>query len=454
MTVEDVYKSLPITLQHMACSIEGWRLSKRRYDEEFRAISGALNERPISSSSEAKELKQSRLRTHVEAALRCPFWKERFDRHGVNASVENLEDELKKLPVLTKAEVQDRAAAIRNTALDKNGLLLSHTSGTTGSGLVFPETPTAERERWAVWWRYRAWHGLTQDMWCGYFGGRSVVPLTQSAPPFWRLNYPGRQILFSGYHLSPAAAGAYLDALDKHSPPWLHGYPSLLSLIAGYLLERGKPLKKTPTVVTTGAENLLPQQKQLMQRAFGCPVRQHYGQAESVANISECPDGHLHVDEDFSLVELLPVDEQSDVCKIVGTNWSNPAFPLIRYDTGDHVRLLIESPSCRMSGRVVESIDGRKEDYVVLPSGVRLGRLDHIFKDLTQIREAQIYQPERNRIILKIVKREGFGPDDERRLLDEAYKRVGREMAIKVEYVPALERSRTGKLRFVVSEVL
>jgi phenylacetate-CoA ligase len=368
-------------------------------------------------------------------------------------SAENLEDEVKKLPVLIKTEVQEHTELIQNPGIEKDRLLSSHTSGTTGSGLVFYETPTAEKERWAVWWRYRAWHGLTQDMWCGYFGGRSVVPLPQSVPPFWRLNYPGRQILFSGYHLSPATADVYLEALDKYAPSWLHGYPSLLSLIAGYLMERGKPLKRTPTVVTTGAENLLPQQKELIQKAFGCPVRQHYGQAESVANISECPEGHLHVDEDFAFVEFLPVEEQSTVYKIVGTNWSNQAFPLIRYDTGDRVRLPSGSPSCRMSGRVVESIDGRKEDYVILPSGVRLGRLDHIFKDLTQIREAQIYQPDRERIIFKIVKRKGYGPDDERRLLDEAYKRVGRSIAIRLEYVDSLERSQTGKLRFVVSEL-
>lgn len=82
-----------------------------------------------------------------------------------------------------------------------------------------------------------------------------------------------------------------------------------------------------------------------------------------------------------------------------------------------------------------------------------MGRLDHIFKDLTQIREAQIYQPDRQKIIIKIVRRKGYGSDDERRLLDEAYKRFGQDIMIRLEYVDALERSQTGKLRFVVSEL-
>jgi phenylacetate-CoA ligase len=402
---------------------------------------------------ETEALKKARLHTHVRAALQCPFWEKRFRQFEVNPSTKNIEEELKKLPILTKKEVQEETETIRNPTIAMDRLLSSHTSGTTGSGLVFWETQAAEKERWAVWWRYRQWHQISQDMWCGYFGGRSVVPLTQSVPPFWRLNGPGRQILFSGYHLSPETAQHYLTGLDEYSPPWLHGYPSLLALVAGYLLERGRPLRRAPNVVTIGAESLLPQQKDVMQKAFGCPVRQHYGQAESVANISECPNGHLHVDEDFSLVEFVPLENQPDVYRIVGTNWSNPAFPLFRYDTGDFARLSEELPTCHVTGRVVESVDGRKEDYVVLPSGARLGRLDHIFKDLTQIREAQIYQPDRETLIFKIVKREGYNGADERRLLDEAQKRVGHDVAIKVDYVSYLERGKTGKLRFVVSKV-
>jgi phenylacetate-CoA ligase len=453
MNQEETYKRLPVTLQNLACSVIGWRLRRRRYNDEYEAISRTLQERPSSSASVMQALQGPRLQGHLNEALHSPYWSEQFERYGVNIGSGNPWDELQKLPVLTKAEVQIESSRIRNQSLDSKHLVSCHTSGTTGAGLVFWETRAAEKERWAVWWRYRDWHNISHDMWCGYFGGRSVVPLTQSAPPYLRLNYPGRQILFSGYHLSPTTAGDYLSALDKYSPPWLHGYPSLLSLIASYLLERGKPLKKAPSIVTTGAENLLPQQRDLMERAFGCPVRQHYGQAESVANISECPRGHLHIDEDFSLVELIPLDQHPGVFRVIGTNWSNPAFPLFRYDTGDLAHYSEGTPSCNITGRVVESIDGRKEDYVVLPSGARLGRLDHIFKDLTQIREAQIYQPNRETLIFRIVKREDYTPDSERRLLEEARKRLGNEVSIQVEYVESLERGRTGKLRFVVSGV-
>ena len=453
MNRERLYSRLPIGLQNLACSIEGWRLARRRYGAGYGELNRELLDRASVTVDRIQEIRRCRLRSHFTAALQTPFWQHRFKSYEVDCSSSDPLNEIEKLPILTKSDVQDNTSNILNRQFDLNSLLSCHTSGTTGAGLHFWETRDAEKERWAVWWRYRHWHDVSQDMWCGYFGGRSVVPLQQSAPPFWRLNYPGRQILFSGYHLSPSTATAYLDALDHFSPPWVHGYPSLLSLVASYLLERGRPLKRSPIIVTTGAENLLPQQKALMEEAFRCPVRQHYGQAESVANISECPNGHLHVDEDFSFVEFIPLENHPDVYRVIGTNWSNPAFPLFRYDTGDLVQGLGTIPVCRFSGRVVDSIDGRKEDYIHLPNGARLGRLDHIFKDLTLIREAQIYQPDRQTLVLRIVRREGYDLQAEQRLLKEARKRLGDDITIRLDYVSSLERGRTGKLRFVVTGV-
>jgi phenylacetate-CoA ligase len=101
----------------------------------------------------------------------------------------------------------------------------------------------------------------------------------------------------------------------------------------------------------------------------------------------------------------------------------------------------------------VKEIDGRKEDYVILPNGVAVGRLDHIFKDLVNIREAQIYQRQQGQIELRIVKGKSYTDKDEQELLKETCKRVGDDMEITVRYVDAIERTIAGKLRFVLSEL-
>ena len=143
--------------------------------------------------------------------------------------------------------------------------------------------------------------------------------------------------------------------------------------------------------ITIGAENLLVHQKQLIENVFKVAVRQHYGLAEAVANISESPFGELIIDNDFCYLEFIPIDEYSDSYKIIGTNITNTAFPLIRYDTND-IATIQRQPD---GSTKILSIDGRKEDYIELVDGSRIGRLDHIFKDLIYVKEAQILQGKR-----------------------------------------------------------
>ena len=79
--------------------------------------------------------------------------------------------------------------------------------------------------------------------------------------------------------------------------------------------------------------------------------------------------------------------------------------------------------------------------------------MDHIFKDMIHIREAQIYQPRIGEIVLRIVPTDSYTKEDELQLLAETRKRVGEDTKVTISYVKELERSSTGKLRFVVSEI-
>jgi phenylacetate-CoA ligase len=450
---ESMYAQLPVGLQHAACSVEGWRIERRRFGPGFREIHGDVVARGRLSSDVVAGLRDSRLRTFVTHGVQTvPFYRRRFGELGLRPEDVNDLDELKHLPVLTKPEVQDAGEAMASELVTKD-CLTTHTSGTTGGGLRFKTTLSAIQEQWAVWWRYRSWHGLQPGEWCAHLGGRSVVPPAQHRPPFWRYNYPGRQILFSAYHLTPEAVPLYLAELRRQAPLWIHGYPSIVALLAGHILERGEDLGFRVKWLTVGAENLLPQQRALIERAFGVKPRQHYGMAEAVANFSECELGVLHVDEDFAAVEFLP-DPDGQGLRVVGTNFSNPATPLIRYDTGDRVAGVTDGPCpCGRPGRLVEGVDGRLEDYVVLRNGARIGRMDHVFKDLVQIREAQIYQRERGVLLVRVVRGDGYRDGDELRLREEFRRRVGDQAEIMIEYTERLERSSAGKLRFVISEI-
>src|SRR4029077_100020 len=106
---------------------------------------------------------------------------------------------------------------------------------------------------------------------------------------------------------------------------------------------------------------------------------------------------------------------------------------------------------CGRAGRVVKSIDGRIEDYVITADGTKIGRLDHIFKDMINIKEAQVAQDCVDTVVFRIVRGARYSERDERLLLQEARQRLGSAIDIQLAYVDSLSRTETHKLRFVVS---
>ncbi len=346
MNLERLYLKLPVFAQNWACSLEGWRIKRLRYDAAFWQKLRAAEERMHWPVERMCAYRDARLREFLEhCGATVPYYRRLFAECGFDPKRLRRMEDLQQLPILTKDTVRERPEQFLSEAVPTRERIMSHTSGTTGSGLRFAVTQDAMQEQWATWWRYRRWHGITHHTWCGYFGGRSVVPLAQKGPPFWRVNRPGRQVMFSGYHLNEQNAPVYVAELRRRRLPWLHGYPSMLALLASYVVESGDALGYSVSNVTTGAENLLPQQAAVIEQAFGVKPVQNYGMAEAVANFSEFRDERLYVDEDFAAVEF--VKNEGGGYKVVGTNFSNLATPLVRYEVGD----LVELPAARGARR-------------------------------------------------------------------------------------------------------
>ena len=453
MDLEPIYWASPLWLQNVAVCLEGWRIRRSRYGGSYRDILREAEKRTDWSAEQLRTYRDQRLRAFIRhCGKTVPFYHRLFEKLGFHPEEFRGIEDLQHLPVLTKKHVQNHYSELISTGLPQKRQHIIHTSGTTGSGLRFAATRTAIQEQRAIWWRYRRWHGLRPDTWCGYFSGRLVVPLSQRRPPFWRYNYPGKKIHFSGYHMAPQNLANYVSELRRHRPPWLHGYPSAMCLLASYIVDRRIDVGYEIRWLTTGGEALLGHQRNLLQQAFGVRPKQHYGMAEAVANASECECGQLHVDEDFAAVEFVQ-NPNGPGKKVIGTNFSNPATPLLRYDPGDLVTLSEGLCPCGKHGRVLQTIDGRSEDYVMLRNGAPLGTLDNIFNDLVNIRAAQIFQKEAGEITIRVVRGIHYADKDEQMLLGETRKRVGEETDVLLEYVEDLERSRSGKLRFVVSEI-
>lgn len=453
MDKEALYLRLPIFAQNWACSLEGGRIQRSRYGKGFPEKLAWYEKNAPLHAEELCAIRDARLISFLKHAYRTvPYYNRLFASLRLREKDLDNADVIKELPILEKKQVQGNPQDFLSVAVPRSQRIMTHTSGTTGAGLKFATTLEAQQEQWAVWWRYRRAHGIERGTWCGYFGGRSVVPVEKEAPPFWRFNWPGKQVIFSAYHMKQQNLRHYLKALEKFRPKWLHGYPSTLALLASYINEMEISIGYPIRWITIGAESLLEHQRIAIFKAFGVNPIQHYGSAEAVANISQSVDGNLYVDEDFSFVEFIPNNDST--YRVIGTNFTNMATPLIRYDTGDNVILEKQKTSFSRDKRKVNNIDGRIEDYVVLKDSTRLGRMDHIFKDMINIKEAQLFQKVPGELLVKVVRGERYGVYDEKAILQEFYKRTGDRLTLLIEYVDSIEKTKNGKLRFVVRDKL
>lgn len=447
MITETLYINSPQIIQNILINVFGWNVKRRRYNKNYWQYYETIANKSMENIGQV-DLKV--FRQFIFSASETIFWAERFRQFEFDIHAVDILSELKKLPILNKSEVKENIYQISNQSY-KGPYNIAHTSGTTGSGMKFPQSLSMENAQWATWWRYRAWHGINHEQWMGWFGGRSILNINQKTPPFWIKNYPMKQIMFSAHHLNLNSVQMYFEQIVKNKLTWIHGYPSQIYYFSNLLREKNIDATKTSLrVITVGAENLSTYQKDTIESIFDAPLRQHYGLAEGVSNISENANSELILDQDFAYTELLPFHGgEVNQRKIVGTNYHNLKFPLIRYDTQDIATVASDGNNVQLV-----SIDGRQEDYIVLKNGSKLGRLDHIFKDLTHVTEAQIQQLSNFDVVIKIVK--GVEYDDSKQevlLISEARKRFGSGINLLIEYVENIERTRSGKLRFVISEI-
>lgn len=192
--------------------------------------------------------------------------------------------------------------------------------------------------------------------------------------------------------------------LNDFMPSMLSGYPSNLSLLADF-----EELKIRPDVIITGGELLTDAIRKKLADHFGCYVQTHYSCTEGGEIACECSEGHLHINEDWVIVE--PVDRnnrpvgygvQSD--KVLLTNLSNYIQPFIRYELTDRVIVHDEPCKCGKRSRWLE-IEGRTDDILEFANGVKIAPMSlyKILEEVKPIRRFQLVQRATDTLELRLI---------------------------------------------------
>jgi phenylacetate-CoA ligase len=453
-----LYSRLPPALAPLAASARGYYLRSWRYGADSERLVGEALDRESWSPARWKTWQEESLaRLLHRAATQVPYyrreWASRRQR-GDRRSWEYIEH----WPMLTKAVVRQSPAAFVADDCDTRRMFHEHTSGTTGQSLDLWWSRATVRAWYALFEaRCRRWYGVSRNDRWAILGGQLVAPAERRRPPFWVWNAGLNQLYMSSYHLAPDLVVHYLGALRRYRVSYLWGYSSALYELARAALDLGQPVPGL-RVAITNAEPLFAYQRQTIEAAFGCPVRETYGMAEIVADASECAAGALHLWPEVGWIEV-GSDEQVTATgngELVCTGLLNVDMPLIRYRTGDAAS--VGAPemnrTCPCGRRLprVESIEGRCDDTLVTRDGRRVGRLDPVFKRHMPIVEAQIIQETLDRVRVRYVPAPNFTRECGDSVADEIRARLGPTDVV-LEATDRIPRGANGKFRAVISLV-
>jgi phenylacetate-CoA ligase len=444
-------------LQNLACTWYGFRHQRRYRGRYFWETFEALRKEQWLSTDELLHLQWIRLRQVLRHAYNhVPFYRQQWKRLGITPEDIKTPQDFQRLPLLEKETVRQQADSFISQPFRSSELHSAHTSGTSGSQLTIWLSQQAFEREYSFRWLHYSWSGADMPCRMAYFAGHPVVAAGREEPPFSRHNYAESTLLFSSQHLAEKNLPFYIRELRSFSPELIEGYPSSLYLIAAHLRTSGvRDIR--PRAVYTTSETLLDFQRDAIGEAFGCKVFNWYGNTERAGNITECAHGELHVQHAHAIAEVLaetgePVADGKEG-HLAFTPLGNFAFPLIRYRVGDVAVPKHGTCACGRGGRLIERIVGRVEDYVISVEGRYFGRLDHIFKDTENVREAQIVQDRLDHVTLRIVPRPEYSSKDAVRIVKEAKARLGESFRIEVKLEEAIERGPTGKFRFIVSQL-
>jgi phenylacetate-CoA ligase len=456
-----IYWKLPYPLKCWATGYFARKHDRARFGADYERAKREIAARNGWSLERFRQYQLTRLQELVRhCADHVPYYRELFRSIGLEpGDIRDFAD-FQAIPILEKQILRERGEELVDERRDRKGMLLAQTSGTTGTPLQFYRD-IREFSTAFAFSAVRLWSAVGVERRVhrsASIGGSLVTAPAARRPPFWVYNRGWQQLVMSSYHLSTSNLSAYIQALRDFEPAYLEGYPSSLYALAQYILDQELPPVPLRGAFTT-AENLLDHQRQAISQAFECSVFSQYGCAEQVVFGAECDRQTMHLSPDHSFVEVvgsggrpLPPGQSGE---LVGTGLNRLAQPMLRYRLGDIGALAEDGRRCACGSElpVLAEIEGRKDDLLVTADGRSIGRLDPVFKSISNTAEAQIVQESLRDFCIRIVPTASYRPESGQLALQNLQVRLGPTARVRVEVVPAIERTASGKFRAVICQL-
>lgn len=322
------------------------------------------------SREDLEALQLERLQALVKRVYqKIPFYKESFDKAGINPEdIKSLAD-LTKLPFTVKQDMRD-AYPFGLFAVPRKDVVRVHcSSGTTGTATVVGYTQK-DLENWGDCFAralYGAGCGPDSTLQIAYGYGLFTGGLGA--------HNGGERAGCTVLPMSTGNTKRQVRLMKDFDVDCLCCTPSYALNIAEVAQEEGYDIHEFPIHAgILGAEPCSEATRAEIEQKMGIQVYDIYGLSEVMGPgvACECEKQHgLHVCEDQFIIEILdpktlqPVPD-GEWGEVVFTTLCKECSPLVRYRTRDISRILVGECECGRTFRRMDRIAGRTDDMMIL----------------------------------------------------------------------------------------
>lgn len=424
-----------------------------RYGQSYTRFQNEAQEAESWDAETIRRYQVNALRESLIAASKAPWYAARFAGRGVDpTNFESLE-QLAGYPMLTKRDLVLNREQLVNPVIDAKHRLYMTTGGSTGEPVGFylhkgVSRPKEKAYLEAQWTR----RGFRAGDRVAVIGGS--VTSSRARGGILSVDAARNRLILSSYHLTLERLPEYVAALNKFRPRHLHAYPSAALMLARGLEQTGLKLEIEFKSVLCGSEKLTRESQRHLENVFSAPVSHWYGHSERVALAAQGHrSDHLYFWPTYGFVEFGEPDADGRR-EVIGTSFHNHVMPLIRYRTGDYVRLATR-PDAELPMIEVEEVAGRDHEFLVSATGRRIpltavNMHDRIFDGLMAV---QFFQKREGEVEIHCQP----GPKWQSGLLDSIRaglsKKLGEDFTLELRAVNDVEKTGSGKHRWLVSSI-
>jgi phenylacetate-CoA ligase len=381
-----------------------------------------------------------------------PFYQKLLQERNIHPYNIRNEHELEKLPLTSKNLLNSLSIdELISRKIELERCRSSATSGSTGIPLTIyfrKKDFTRMNLNWA-----RAFLNGGMKLWHKSVSFKGQKTVREKAYWYERLGiWRGREVS------TWRPPEEWLRAIMQWKPQVMLGYVMTLRILAE-TVEMQQVQAFPPRIIFHTSAILDETSRRYFESVFRAEVIDVYGSFESGCMAWECkPCKGYHICSDMVKVEILKEGQPvapGERGEVVITNLHSYAMPFIRYRLGDMATLSSRTPECGCSFPLLERIDGRIDDFVVLPNGKRISPhpIYHCIDPVPGIKRWKVVQESSGCLAVEIEPKHSFDETSRMEVQRNLKTLLEGQVAVEIKVVDSIDVEPLQKFHAVTSKV-